>query len=85
VYDQWTRFEEFPLFLEGVEEVRLDRKIPSVEGEDRGQNQKLGGRDYEPSPGPRDFLGKCGWFLSFLLCLYKRCSVSAGKVESTVS
>jgi uncharacterized membrane protein len=24
VYDQWTRFEEFPLFLEGVEEVRLE-------------------------------------------------------------
>jgi uncharacterized membrane protein len=24
VYDQWTRFEEFPLFLEGVQEVRLE-------------------------------------------------------------
>ena len=24
VYDQWTRFEEFPLFLEGLEEVRLE-------------------------------------------------------------
>jgi hypothetical protein len=24
VYDQWTRFEEFPLFLQGVEEVRLE-------------------------------------------------------------
>jgi uncharacterized membrane protein len=24
VYNQWTRFEEFPLFMEGVEEVRLE-------------------------------------------------------------
>src|SRR5580704_17475309 len=24
VNDQWTRFEEFPLFMEGVEEVRLE-------------------------------------------------------------
>jgi hypothetical protein len=24
VYDRWTCFEEFPIFLEGVEEVRLD-------------------------------------------------------------
>jgi hypothetical protein len=28
-------------------------KISSVEGEDRGQNQRLGGRDYEPSTGTR--------------------------------
>src|SRR5215469_7888868 len=24
VYDQWTRFEEFPHFMEGVEEIRKD-------------------------------------------------------------
>ena len=64
MYDQWTRFEEFPLFLEGLEEVRLEaEKFLLWKVKIAGKIKNWGGRDYETSTGPRDFLGKCGWLL----------------------
>ena len=51
-YNQWTQFEEFPRFMEGVKEVRqLDDRRLDWRAEVGGKEKALGGRDHGADPG----------------------------------
>jgi|SRR5580698_5909752 hypothetical protein len=64
VYDQWTRFEEFPLFMEGVEEVRLESEKfllwkVKMAGRIKNWEAEITNQSFEP----KDLVGKCGRLL----------------------
>ena len=53
-YDQWTQFNEFPQFMDGVESVkRLDAIDARVGRDDRGQAKDLEGRILDQTPDVR--------------------------------
>ena len=53
-YDQWTQFEEFPKFMEGVTEVRqLDDKRLHWKAEIGGQEREWDAEIYEQVPDQR--------------------------------
>jgi uncharacterized membrane protein len=59
VCNQWTHFEEFPHFMDGVEEVRQEGgKRLFLESEDRRKGQRMGSINYRTSSGSQDCLGK---------------------------
>ena len=54
VYDQWTQFEEFPRFMEGVEEVhQMDDRTLHWMREDRREAGGVGRGDRPPDPDQR--------------------------------
>lgn len=54
VYNQWTQFEEFPCFMEGVKEVRqLDNQRLAWRAEILGQNVEWLAEIYEQIPDQR--------------------------------
>lgn len=54
VYHQWTRFEEFPEFMEGIEEVmRLDDKHLHWVAEIAGRKKEWDTEIIEQAPGER--------------------------------
>ena len=54
VYNQWTQFEEFPKFMEGVTEVRqLDDKRLHWKAEIGGQEREWDAEIYEQVPDQR--------------------------------
>jgi uncharacterized membrane protein len=54
VYDQWTQFEEFPRFMEGVTEVQqLDDKRVHWKAEIGGQEREWDAEIYEQVPDQR--------------------------------
>jgi uncharacterized membrane protein len=54
VYNQWTQFEEFPKFMEGVSEVRqLDDKRLHWKAEIGGQEREWDAEIYEQVPDQR--------------------------------
>ena len=55
VYDQWTQFEEFPRFMEGVEEVQqIDDKTLHWTAKIGGQARGVGGANRPAAAGPVD-------------------------------
>ena len=54
VYDQWTQFEEFPKFMEGVTEVQqLDDKRLHWKAQIGGQEREWYAEIYEQIPDQR--------------------------------
>src|SRR6188768_942930 len=54
VYNQWTQFEEFPRFMEGVEEVRqLDDKRLHWKAEIAGKTKEWDAEIFEQIPDQR--------------------------------
>ena len=54
VYNQWTQFEEFPRFMDGVEEVRqLDDKRLFWKAQIFGKNEEWEAEIYEQIPDKR--------------------------------
>src|SRR5215203_4957436 len=54
VYDQWTQFEEFPQFMEGVKSVRqLDDKRLHWEAEIAGKRKEWDAEIFEQQPDQR--------------------------------
>ena len=54
VYNQWTQFEEFPFFMEGVEEVRqLDDKRLHWKAEIAGKTKEWDAEIFEQIPDER--------------------------------
>ena len=52
-YDQWTQFESFPQFMEGVEQVKqLDDKRLSWRANISGKTEEVAGGDCRAGPGP---------------------------------
>ena len=50
-YNQWTQFESFPRFMEGVESVRqLDDTHLHWKARDRRQDARVGRRDQRADP-----------------------------------
>ena len=46
-YNQWTQFESFPQFMEGVESVQQQGdKSHALARQHRGQNRRVGCRDH---------------------------------------
>jgi len=62
VYNQWTQFEEFPLFMEGVKHVQqLDDKRLHWDVEIAGKRKEWNARITEQIPDLTDRLGKRSW------------------------
>ena len=60
VYNQWTQFEEFPRFMEGVQEVKqLDDKRLHWTRRGRRQGEGVGGRHRRADPRDPDRLAEC--------------------------
>ena len=54
-YNQWTQFEEFPRFMEGVQEVRqLDDTRLHWVADLGGKKKEWDARDHRADPGPAD-------------------------------
>jgi uncharacterized membrane protein len=54
VYDQWTQFESFPRFMEGVDEVRqLDDRTLAWTADVAGRTKRWTARITDQSPGQR--------------------------------
>jgi uncharacterized membrane protein len=54
VYDQWTQFEDFPEFMEGIEEVRkLDERHLHWVAEIGGKKREWDAEIYEQVPGQK--------------------------------
>ena len=61
-YAQWTHFEEFPQFMEGVKEVkRLGPKRLRLESRDRGPGQRVGCGDHRGDRGPTSRVDESRW------------------------
>ena len=51
-YNQWTQFEAFPQFMEGVESItQIDDDPQPLGGRDRGRRAGVRRRDHRAAPG----------------------------------
>ena len=51
-YNQWTQFESFPQFMEGVERVEQRRYATALGRGDRRRHARVGRRDHRATPRP---------------------------------
>ncbi|HWF59442.1 MAG TPA: SRPBCC family protein [Nitrospira sp.] len=62
-YNQWTQFEEFPRFMEGVEQVRqIDDKHLHWKAQYRREAEGMGCRHHRADPRSTDLLDEPGRF-----------------------
>ena len=57
-YNQWTQFEDFPQFMEGVDEVQQldDTRLP-LGGEHRWETRRVGRQDHRAAPRQASHVG----------------------------